>query len=161
MGRSVFFSFHFQNDHWRAAQVRGMGSVEGTSELSDNDWEAVKKRGDAAISSWIDTQMRGTSCTVVLVGSGTAGRKWIDYEIKKAWELRKGLVGIRINKLLNSSSMSDVPGANPFANWNVNGTPMTNFVSLHDPVGTDSKQVYRSIADNIDAWVEAAIKARG
>jgi hypothetical protein len=161
MGRSVFFSFHFQNDHWRAAQVRSMGTIEGTAELSDNDWEAVKKRGDAAISSWIDAQMRGTTCTVVLVGSSTAGRKWIDYEIKKAWELKKGLVGIRINKLLNSSGQSDVAGANPFANWNVKGNPMTNFVSLHDPVGFDSKQVYRSIADNIDAWVEAAIKARG
>lgn len=161
MARSVFFSFHFQNDHWRAAQVRGMGTVEGTSELSDNDWEAVKKKGDAAISGWIDAQMKGTSCTVVLVGSGTAGRKWIDYEIKKAWELKKGLVGIRINKLLNSSSKSDVAGANPFATWTVNGNPMTNFVSLHDPAGADSKQVYKSIADNIDAWVEAAIKARG
>ena len=161
MGRSVFFSFHFQNDHWRAAQVRAMGTIEGTSELSDNDWEAVKKKGNAAIESWIDAQMKGTSCTVVLVGSGTAGRPWIDSENKRSWELKKGLVGIRIHNLLNASSKSDNAGANPFATWKVGEKPMTDFVSLYNPPGADSKQVYKSIADNIDAWVEAAIKARG
>jgi hypothetical protein len=34
----VFFSFHFDLDHWRASQVRNMGLLEGNAELSDNDW---------------------------------------------------------------------------------------------------------------------------
>jgi hypothetical protein len=106
MARKVFFSFNFKEDHWRAATVRGIGSVEGNAELSDNDWEAVKKKGDAAVENWIDGQMQGKSCVVVLVGANTANRPWIDYEIKQAWKLKKGLVGIRIHRLLNSLKLS-------------------------------------------------------
>jgi hypothetical protein len=106
MARKVFFSFNFKEDHWRAATVRGIGSVEGNAELSDNDWEAVKKKGDAAVENWIDGQMQGKSCVVVLVGANTANRPWIDYEIKQAWKLKKGLIGIRIHRLLNSLKLS-------------------------------------------------------
>jgi len=30
MARNVFFSFHFNNDAWRASQVRNMGVIEAT-----------------------------------------------------------------------------------------------------------------------------------
>jgi hypothetical protein len=63
-----------------------MGVVEGQRLLSSNDWEDVKKGGDKAIKRWIDEQMKNKSCAVVLIGYGTAGRKWINYEIEKAWE---------------------------------------------------------------------------
>ena len=99
MVRKVFFSFHYKPDNWRASQVRNIGQVEGNSPASDNDWETVTKGGDAAIKKWIDEQMYGRSCVVVLVGAKTAGRKWIKYEIRKAWEAGKGLVGIYVNKL--------------------------------------------------------------
>jgi Thoeris protein ThsB, TIR-like domain len=69
MARACFFSFHFANDAWRASQVRNMGVVDGNKPVSDNDWEKVKKGGDAAIEKWIDDQMSGKSCSVVLVGS--------------------------------------------------------------------------------------------
>src|SRR5262249_44443871 len=126
MARKVFFSFHFDGDHWRASQVRQIGSLEGNDELSDNDWEAVKKKGNAAVENWINGQLSGRSCAIVLVGAATAGRQWIDYEIKKAWELKKGLVGIRIHKLLNSKSQPATPGANPFSAFNLNGTPLSS-----------------------------------
>ena len=53
MARRVFYSFHYKNDNWRAATVRNIGVVEGNSPASDNDWETVKKGGDAAIKRWI------------------------------------------------------------------------------------------------------------
>ncbi len=34
--RQVFFSFHYEADAWRAAQVRNMGVVEGNEPVSDN-----------------------------------------------------------------------------------------------------------------------------
>ena len=40
--RQVFFSFHHSRDSWRAAMVRNMGKVEGSSTFSDNDWEEVR-----------------------------------------------------------------------------------------------------------------------
>ena len=96
MARRCFFSFHYKPDSWRASQVRNMGAIEGNVPVSDNDWEAVTRGGDSAIQKWIDGQLGGKSCTVVLVGQGTAGRKWINYEIEKSWNSSLGLVGVCI-----------------------------------------------------------------
>ena len=43
MKRKVFYSFHFDNDNWRAGQVRNMGVVEGNQPVSGNKWEEIKK----------------------------------------------------------------------------------------------------------------------
>ena len=87
MGRKAFFSFHFQNDVIRASQVRNMGVLEGNEPVSDNSWETVKKQGDAAVKKWIDNEMYGRSCVVVLVGAQTASRPWVKYEIEKGCDL--------------------------------------------------------------------------
>src|SRR6266481_7975700 len=103
MARRAFYSFHYKPDCWRAAQVRNMGAIEGNAPVSDNDWEAITRGGDAAIERWIATQLDGKSCAVVLIGSATAGRKWIDYEIRKAWNDGKGLVGVHIHNVKDSN----------------------------------------------------------
>src|SRR5438046_1660661 len=84
MARRAFYSFHYIPDNWRASQVRMMGVIDGNQPATDNDWETVKKGGDAAIQRWIDGQLDGKSVAIVLVGTNTAGRKWINYEINKA-----------------------------------------------------------------------------
>ena len=66
MARRVFYSFHYDRDNWRVATVRKIGAVEGNSPAKDNDWETVKKGGDAAIKRWIGNQMDRRTCTVVL-----------------------------------------------------------------------------------------------
>src|SRR4051794_39323076 len=99
MARRAFFSFHHVPDNWRASQVRNVGVVEGNSPVSDNDWHTITSKGDDGIKAWISGQMTGTSCAIVLIGSATAGRKWINYEIKKAWRDGKGLLGIYIDYL--------------------------------------------------------------
>jgi hypothetical protein len=161
MARNAFFSFHFDLDHWRASQVRNMGILEGNSELSDNDWEAVKRGGDASIQKWIDGQMAGRSCVVVLVGAQTATRKWVMYEIRKGWELGKGVVGIRIHGLLNRNSQTCIAGPDPFVHVTIpGGRPMSSIVGLWNPAGGDSKAVYANIRDNVDRHVASAITAR-
>ncbi|MFH1515274.1 MAG: TIR domain-containing protein, partial [bacterium] len=84
MVRRVFYSFHYKPDNWRASQVREMGSIEGNKPATDNDWESITNSGEKAIQKWIDDSLSGRSCTVVLIGEKTAGRKWINYEIKKS-----------------------------------------------------------------------------
>lgn len=160
MVRKVFFSFHYKPDNWRASQVRNIGQVEGNSPASDNDWETVTKGGDAAIKKWIDEQMYGRSCVVVLVGAKTAGRKWIKYEIRKAWEAGKRLVGIYVNKLKDVDRNTAAKGANPFSAFTFAGVPMTQLVKCHTPSGTTSTAAYRDISDNIESWIEDAIAAR-
>ena len=84
MARGAFYSFHYVPDNWRVSQVRNMGVIDGNKPASDNDWETIKKGGDATMQKWIDGQLSGKSAAIVLIGSKTAGRKWIKYEIKKA-----------------------------------------------------------------------------
>jgi MTH538 TIR-like domain (DUF1863) len=162
MARKVFFSFHFNNDAWRASQVRNMGVLEGNQPVSDNDWEKVKKGGDAAIEKWIDDQMSGKSCAVVLVGSETAGRKWVIREIVKAWDKSKGVVGIRIHNLKDNDQKTSYAGLNPFdkVKHGDTGKMLSSIVKLYDPSGGDSNSVYATIKNNIDGWVEEAIKIR-
>ena len=133
MARRAFFSFHYKPDNWRAAKVRNIGAIDGNKPATDNDWETVKKGGDTAIKKWIAEQMSGRSCVIVLVGAKTAGRKWIDYEIEKAWNDGKGLLGIHVNKLTDADGNASAKGANPFSKFSVDGKPLTNFVNCYTP----------------------------
>ena len=163
MARKVFYSFHFHNDCQRAAQVRNMGVLEGNAPIRDNDWESLKKNGDAAVEKWIADQLSGRSCTVVLVGSGTANRKWINHEISETWNEGKGLVGIRIHGLKNLSEATDSSGQNPFdyVSFTQSKRALSSVVKLYDPtVWFDSKATYKKISDNLQAWVEEAITIR-
>lgn len=110
MARRVFYSFHYISDAWRTSQVRNIGVVEGNKPASDNDWEKIKKSGDKAIQKWIDDQLNGRSCTVVLIGKETSERKWIKYEIEKSWNEGKGVVGIYIHNLKDSDQKQSSKG---------------------------------------------------
>lgn len=110
MARRVFFSFHYKPDNWRASQVRNAGVIEGNPPVSDNDWETVTRGGEASIQRWIADQLSGKSCAVVLIGTGTAGRKWIKYEIEKAWNDGKGVVGIYVHNLKDASGSQSSKG---------------------------------------------------
>ncbi len=160
MARCVFYSFHYDADNARASQVRNMGVVEGNRPASDNDWEKVKKGGDSAIQAWIDGQLVGKSCAVVLIGSGTKGRKWIKYEIKKAWDSKKGLVGVYVHNLKDLDGKQTLKGGNPFADFTVGDKTLSTIVKAYDPPYADSKLVYAHIKTNFGAWIEEAIKTR-
>ncbi len=162
MTRRVFYSFHYIPDSWRASQVRNIGAVEGNQPASDNDWESVKGGGDAAIEKWIDGQLDGRTCTVVLVGSDTAKRKWIDYEIHKSWNSGKGIVGIHIHNLKDTSQKQSKIGANPFEHITMkrdNGR-LSSIVKTYNPPYSDSKQAYDYIKQNLRGWIEEAVKIR-
>ncbi|KXU94745.1 molecular chaperone Tir [Stenotrophomonas sp. DDT-1] len=162
MARNVFFSFHFNNDFWRTQQVRNMGSLEGQKLYTANEWEDVKKNGSDEIEKWIDRSLIGKTCVVVLVGAETANRPWVITEIVKGWNSGKGVVGIRIDKLLDDDSRPSTAGLNPFDKVHLkSGTvPLSDHVKLVTPVGADSKAVYAHIQANIEQWIEEAIEIR-
>jgi len=160
MARRAFYSFQYKPDNWRASQVRNMGAVEGNKPASDNDWETVKKGGDTAIQKWIDGQLSGKSVAIVLIGEKTAGRKWIKYEIKKAWEDGKGVLGIYIHNLKDSDGNQSSKGNNPFDAYTVEGKSMSDVVKSYDPPYSTSKYVYDHIKDNLADWIEKAIEIR-
>ena len=156
--RQVFFSFHYDNDNWRAGKVRNMGKVDGSSTFSDNDWEEVKEKTESKIKEWIDKQLDKRSCLVVLIGEKTANRKWINYEIKKAYELNKGIVGIYIHKLKNAKGEQDSKGSNPFDCYKINGVSMSKYVKCFESNWSASDDVYKDIKDNIEDLIEYGIE---
>lgn len=116
MARKVFFSFHYERDVWRVAQVRKSNVITNLDKSPFYDkaeWESIKRSGDQAIKNWIDRQLQGTSVTVVLIGAQTASRRWVKYEIQKSIELGKGLIGVHISGIKDQHGNTDNLGANP------------------------------------------------
>ena len=160
--RQVFFSFYYNADNWRAAQVKNMGVVDNSSTWSSNDWEEVREKSDAKIKEWINEQMAKRSCVVVLIGKSTSTRKWVKYEIEKAYELGKGIVGVYIHGLKDDDGDQTTKGANPFYNLNnKNGHRLSNYVECYDPPHSSSAYVYNDIKENLGDYIERAIENKG
>lgn|SRR5574344_415613 len=161
MKRQVFFSFEYLKDCWRASQVRNMGKVDNSSTFSDNDWETVRKESDLAIKRWINSEMEKRSCIVVLIGSTTSSRKWVKYEIEKAMELHKGIVGIYINNLKDASGNQSTRGDNPFYSViTPAGHRLSNYVTCFESSYKTSSYVYDDIKEHIENLIEDAINHR-
>jgi len=156
--RQIFYSFHFKNDVMRVQLVRNIGALEENKPVSINKWEEIKRGGSLAIKRWIKKNMNGRSCVVVLIGEETAQRKWVKYEIKKAWEDGKGLIGIHIHNLECPRSGKCAKGSNPFEQFSLDdGTRLSSIVKCYNP---KSSNAYNDIKDNIEKWIEEAIEIR-
>lgn len=157
--RQVFFSFEYDKDCWRAGQVRNMGKVDDNSTFSDNSWEEVKEKSDKKIKEWINSQLKMRSCLVVLIGATTSGRKWINYEIEKAYELNKGIVGIHIHNIKDINKKQTSKGKNPFYNIYIgeNNERLSKYVTCFNSTYSSSKYVYDDIKNNIEQLIEEAI----
>lgn len=162
MARKCFYSFHYKPDNWHVSKIRNIGTVEGNKPASDNDWETVTCGGDKKIKEWISNQMRGRTCTVLLAGSNTANRKWINHEIVESWKAGMGVIVIYIHNITDVNDKQSSKGANPLY-YITHGTSkkrLSTIAKTYDPPRTTSKGVYSYISDNIDGWIEEAIKIR-
>ena len=156
--RQIFYSFHYDNDVFRVQQIRNIGTLEGNKPVSHNDWETVKKGGNKAIEKWINDNMNYRSCVVVLIGTDTHKRPWVKYEIKKAWEDGRGLLGIYINNLKDPKTGTCSKGTNPFNQFTFKDRK-GNIKTI--PCKTPSSiDTYNDLKNNIESWVEEAIKNR-
>ena len=132
--------------------------MEDNKPVSANEWESVKRGGEASIKEWIDDNLRYKSCVIVLIGEETANRKWVRYEIEKAWELGKGLVGVYIHNLKDPRTGKSSKGKNPFDQFEFDdGTKLSSVVKCYNPNPNDT---YNEIKDNLEDWIEEAIASR-
>ena len=53
MAKTVFYRFHYDRDVHRVQLVRNINALEGQTLLNAQEWESVRRRGDAAIKTWI------------------------------------------------------------------------------------------------------------
>lgn len=164
MARRCFYSFHYEPDNWRASIVRQIGSIEGNRSATDNDWESVVSgvNSEEKIKRWIATQLQGRTCTIVLVGSGTAKRKWINHEIIESWNDGLGVVGIRIHGLKDRFGQTSATGENPFEHitHGPSKKPLSSLVKCYNPAGRTSQEKYAWITQYLASAVEEAIRIR-
>lgn len=146
MAHRTFFSFHYEKDVWRASNVRKSSKfkAEITPEWIDASlWEEAKKKSDAAIQKLIADTLVGTTVTAVLIGSETASRRWVKYEIELSKNRNNGLFGIYIHNIADNAGNRAPKGSNPL------------------PAGT---RTYDWVNDegynNLGKWVDAAYATR-
>ena len=162
MAYRAFYSFHYKPDNWRAATVRNIGAIEGNKPASGQRLGDRQEGWGCGHQEVIADQMKGRSCIVVLVGTNTAGRKWINHEIIKSWNDGMGVVGIYIHGLQNSDKKVSTKGKNPFASIGYGKTEkkLSSIVKCYDPAGLNSQERYDWIKEHLANAVAEANKIR-
>ena len=136
MARRVYFAFDYR-DVFAVNQIRRSGQFVGVAVAGFADasqWEALKNKSDLAIQRAIDASLTNTSVTVVCVGSRTASRRWVKYELRESIARGKGILGVYLPGHAGHPKPVELDRA---------GAPL-----------------YRWNPDRFSAWIEAAaIKA--
>lgn len=163
MARRVFFSFHYTGDINRIGIVRNSWVTKKNKDdpgfWDAAEWEKVEKDTDLAIKRWINKQFENTSVTVVLIGSETSERDWVNYEIEKSIERGNGLLGIYIHNINGLGMGVSQKGKNPLD---------AHLVKCTDGKSYKASVVYKTYDWNLDDgfnnlgdWIEDAAKRAG
>lgn len=116
MARSIFFSFHYSDvSSFRANVVRNSWVTMNNlvSFIDKSAWEEAQQKGTIEIKKLIEKWLKGTSVTVVLVGTETFSRRWVKYEIVKSFVEGKGILPIYINRIPSKNEGIKGKGINP------------------------------------------------
>lgn len=163
MARRVYFAFHYQNDITRVNVVRNSWLThkdrDSAGFFDGSLWEKAKKTGDSAIQRMIKDGLDGTSVTVFLLGSETAGRPWVRYELEESYKRGNGMLGITIHGIKNFKGYNSTPGINIFNTFWVTDAGgqrryLSDFYSVYD---WNANSGYH----NVGNWVEQAAKNAG
>lgn len=163
MARKVFYSFCYTDDINRTMVVRNRWVTQGSQTISGiidkAEFEKIKKNGDQAVYNWIDKQLEGTSVTVVLIGSNTLGRKFVQYEIRKSIERGNAIIGVHINKIkdMQTSRTSDKGNVHTVIGYYKDNSP-AYFDNICDGI---YDYIQEDGYTNLGKWVEKAAKGKG
>ena len=160
MARRVFFSFHYDNDINRSMTVRNSWVTQGKEAagfIDKAEFEQIKRQGDTAVHNWIDKQLEGTSVTVVLIGSETLKRPFVQYEICKSLQRGNAVIGVHINAIRDMRTLS--------TSFRGNTHTAIGYYADNSPAYFDNVAdgIYDYVADNgyanMRIWIEnAAVK---
>ena len=159
MARNVFYSFHYQNDISRVMTVRKRwvtyGNQIASGIIDHADFEKVQRQGDAAIKRWIDSQLLGTTATIVLIGAETLNRPYVQYEIMKSMERRNAIIGVYINNIKNLNGYT----SSACSRYTVIGHMQDGSSVWFNDVASG---IYDYVNDNgysnLNSWVDKAVR---
>lgn len=116
--RRTFFSFHFQPDNQRAEVVQQSWVTKDDRQAAGffdgSAFETKKRTSEDALKEFLTEQLKGTSVTCVLVGSQTALRPWVRYELVRSFHRGNGLLAVRVHSIRDWNKQTAAEGLNPF-----------------------------------------------
>src|SRR5580693_5439760 len=93
--RRTFFSFHYQYDVSRAHVVRNSWVTKEDREdagfFDASVFESKRRAGDETLKAFLTEAFKGTTVTCVLIGSQTALRPWVRYELVRSFQRGNGM----------------------------------------------------------------------
>ena len=139
MAKRVFFSFHYQDvidfranvvrNHWLTKLDRQSAGF-----FDSSIWEDAKKTSDLALKRLINSGLKNTSNTCVLVGSETFNRRWVSYEIMKSLEDGNHNFCVHINTIKGKDGKTKLKGSNPLYFLGISFSSDGKKLNLHDYV---------------------------
>lgn len=120
MAKRIFFSFHYQDvKEFRANVPRNSWLFKKdrfeAGFFDASIWEASKKSKELALKRLINSGIRNTSVTAVLIGDQTYARRWVRYEIVRSIYCGNKVIGVHINKIPDKNQrIKLINGPNPF-----------------------------------------------
>lgn len=101
---------------------------------------------------WIDNQLLGTSVTVVLVGSETLDRPYVQYEIEQSLKRGNAVIGVTIGGIRDQYQLTS-QFQEKFK--------IINGIWFSDVIEGFYDYVSDSGYSNLETWIESAAKAKG
>lgn len=103
-----------------------------------------KRKGASQLKSLIEQWLKGTSVTIVLVGTHTHTRRWVKYEIIKSFLEGKGILPIYINRIPSKNEGIKAKGLNPLERLSVNVSADCRHLTFYELV--DGKwQIFKDL----------------
>ncbi len=166
MARRVFFSFHYNGDVQRAWIVRNSWVTQDRESAGFYDssaFEEAKDKSDSALKVFLNEELLGSSVLCVLAGAETSSRRWVRYEMLRAFVTGKGMLCVHLHELKNLDGVSSPKGANPLDELAYK-TDSDGKFTLHERIGgvwqrsSDFGDVYRTSSVPYDLQANAYIK---
>ena len=116
MARYTFFSFSYEDvKNFRVNVVRNswLHHTDDQTFYDGSIWEDERIKTPSKIKKIIDDGLHGTSVTAVLIGTDTAFRRYVKYEIVKSFQRGNGIIGVHINRIRGKEQQITTRGVNP------------------------------------------------
>jgi antiphage defense system Thoeris ThsB-like protein len=118
--RKTFLSFHAED----IQQVRGFRLMCMSKHVDVDIYdgsvrEAIDSEDSSYVKQVIREKIRKTSVLICLIGNGTAWRDWVDWEIQTAYELGKGVCGVRLKGSRGRTPPALASNKARVARWNL------------------------------------------
>jgi hypothetical protein len=116
--RRSFLSFHSEDlRQIQGFKLMGLNKNVPVSFYDKSLVEPINSENSSYVKSELSEYIRAAEIVICMIGDGTVGRDWVDWELRKAQEFRKGICGIRLKDSRGKRPPFLVEIKAPVASW--------------------------------------------